>query len=82
MSAPPGDKAIGAAYVPAGGAVVGVARLEVVAQTDEGDWTLTVYPTGSQPPRRTPLTAAEFRDVVREWAWAVKREKGKVRGFG
>jgi hypothetical protein len=82
VSPPQVGKAIGAVYVPAGGEVVGVARLEVATQAVEGDWTLTVYPTGPQPPRRTPLTAEELRDVVREWAWAVRRGRGKVRVFG
>jgi hypothetical protein len=73
---------IGAVYEPAGGAILGVARLEVTAPALEGTWTLTVYPTGPQPPRRTPLTGEEFRDVVREWAWAVMHRRGKVRVFG
>jgi len=70
---------IRAVYVPAGGAASGVAWLEVTAPPAEGDWTLTVYPTGPEPPRRTPLTAEELRDVVREWGWAVKRGRERLR---
>ena len=79
MSRPAEDRAIRAVFVPAGGAAVGVARLEVAAPSAGGAWTLTVYPTGPQPPRRTPLTAAELHGVVREWGWAVQQGRGKVR---
>jgi hypothetical protein len=65
-------------FVPAGGAAVGVARLEVTAATAGGGWTLTVYSACHQPPRRTPLSAAELRGVVREWGSAVLRGRGTL----
>ena len=73
------DRTVRAVYVPANGAAVGVARLEVTALAAAGAWTLLVYPTGGGPPRRTPLTAAECREVVRQWGWAVRRGQGTVR---
>jgi hypothetical protein len=75
---PAGDRAIRAVFVPAGGAAVGVARLEVAAAPAGGGWTLTVYSACRQPPRRTPLTAAELRGVVREWGWAALRGRGTL----
>ena len=67
-------------YVPAGGQALGVAKLEAAASAAEGDWTLLVYTTGlqPQPPRRTLLTAEEFRDMVRQWGWAVRQGRGTL----
>jgi hypothetical protein len=72
-------RAVRAVFVPAGGAALGVAWLEATASAPEGAWTLIVYATGPEPPRRTPLTADEVRDVVREWGWAAKRGRGTLR---
>ena len=68
-----------AVYVPAGGEAVGVAREEVAAPTGGGDWMLTVYPTGPGPPRRTRLTDAARRDLMRQWGRAVRQGRGTVR---
>jgi hypothetical protein len=68
-----------AVYVPAGGESLGVAWLEATATDAAGDWTLLVYTTGSQPPRRTALSAAELREVVRQWGWAARRGRGTLR---
>jgi hypothetical protein len=68
-----------AVYVPAGGEAVGVARLEVAARTGGGDWRLTVCPTGPGRPRRTPLTDAALRDLVRQWGRAVRQGRGALR---
>ena len=79
MSRSGGAHPVRAVYVPAGGASLGVARLEATATEAAGDWTLLVYTTGAQPPRRTALTGAELREVVRQWGWAARQGRGTLR---
>ena len=79
MSRPEEARPVRAVYVPAGGQSLGVAWLEATATDAAGDWTLLVYTTGPQAPRRTPLTTAELREMVRQWGWAAKRGRGTLR---
>ena len=81
VSGPARDRVVRAVYLPAAGAVEGVAWLEVSASAAEaagGAWTLTVYPAGPEPPRRTPLTAEALRAVVRQWGREARRGRGRM----
>ena len=58
-----------AVYVPTRVVPAGAARLEASAPAaGGGGGTLVLYPADRRAPRRTPLTPAQLRGLLQQWA--------------
>jgi hypothetical protein len=69
-----------AVYVPTRVMPAGVSRLEATALAGGGrGGTLTLYPADRPEPRRTPLTPAQLRGLLRQWARGVRAGEGRLR---
>ena len=68
-----------AVYVPTRVMPAGVVRLEATAPAVEGSGgMLTLYPADRPEPRRTPLTPAQLRGLLRQWAQGVQAGEGRL----
>ena len=68
-----------AVYVPTRVVPAGAARLEATAPAVEGSGgTLVLYPADRRAPRRTPLTPAQLRGLLRQWERGVRAGEGRL----